>query len=142
VDRQDNVLTVPSTALRWTPQENQVAPDVRAAQESAVEPPAERAPVRRSQRPTTREASEESSNPWREGTLWVRDGEYVRPIAVEAGLGDGSVTAVRGSDLKEGMEVVVSVAEGGSARGGSTTTGTNPFQPQFPRGGGRRGPRL
>ena len=141
VNRQDDVLTVPSAALRWTPQENQVAPDVRAAQENSAGPPVEPAPRRRGQRPTTREAAEESSSPWREGTLWVRDGEHVRPMAVESGLSDGALTAVRGKDLKEGTEVIVATAEGGGGRSGSTTTGTNPCQPQVPRGGSRRGPR-
>ncbi len=73
------------------------------------------------------------------GRLWVRDGEFVRPIRVRVGLSDGSVTEVSGTNVKEGMQVVIG-EESGATAGGSET---NPFLPQIfrsrPKSGGSSG---
>ena len=39
--------------------------------------------------------------------LWVKDGELVRPIDVQLGTSNGSVTEIAGNDVREGMEVVL-----------------------------------
>lgn len=40
------------------------------------------------------------------GTVWVRNGQFVRPVEVKLGGTDGSNTAVTSDNLKEGDEVV------------------------------------
>ena len=69
------------------------------------------------------------------GTLWIKDDELLRPIKVETGATDGTLTEVSGPDLSEGTEVVV--AEIHEDRSSGDTK--NPFAPQFFRGGQRRG---
>jgi HlyD family secretion protein len=39
--------------------------------------------------------------------LWIRAGDSIRPVEVEVGNSDGSMTEVVGSNVKEGMEVVL-----------------------------------
>jgi hypothetical protein len=60
----------------------------------------------------------------------------VKSIDVRAGLTDGTNTEIIGDGVTEGMEVVIGEVQAGSAGG---ATSTNPFVPQMPRGGGRRG---
>ena len=88
--------------------------------------------------PTTRR-SRRGDGP-RPETLWVKDGDFVRPVKVTAGATDDIDTEVRGPDLNEGMEVVVGeIVRDASASSGST----NPFAPpqmrRGPGGGGRPG---
>ena len=71
---------------------------------------------------------------------YVLDGPArMHPVTVRAGLTDGSFTEILDGDLKEGQEVVTSVA-GGSA-GSSSTTGAPPGfgGPGGMGGGGGRG---
>jgi HlyD family secretion protein len=66
------------------------------------------------------------------GRLWVRDGDYVRPVNVRIGVTDGSQTEVSGPDVSEGMEVVAGeVRKEDRADGGDTT---NPFMPKLFKG--------
>ncbi len=67
------------------------------------------------------------------GTLWVRDGDYVRPIEVRVGQTDSTLTEVSGADLADGMDVVIGEVRDRVAADATT----NPFAPQFFRG--RRG---
>jgi HlyD family secretion protein len=75
---------------------------------------------------------------WRQAKVWVRDGEGVKSIDVQAGLSDGTNTEVRGDGLSDGLEVVIGEVQPGSA-GAAGATSTNPFVPQMPGRGGRRG---
>ena len=90
VENRKKVLTVPNTALRWTPRPEQVASGSRPSVQ----------------------AGDQTSR----GRLWVkdRDGRHVRPVAVQVGPSDGTMTEVSGPDVKEGMEVVVGEEPRGS----------------------------
>src|SRR5262249_37070678 len=66
-----------------------------------------------------------------QGTLWVKDGDYVRPIEVQIGAADLQTTEVSSDDLKEGMEVVIGEIHAADQNAGET----NPFAPQFFRNG-------
>jgi hypothetical protein len=61
------------------------------------------------------------------------------PIRVRTGLTDGSVTEIRGRDLKEGMKVVAGTSQPQSAN--ATTSNASPFQSgnQQQQRGGRPG---
>jgi len=102
VSRANNVMQVPNMALRWTPMsELQVSPSARAAWKQAQDnPPAD---------PAT--APKE-----RHGTVYVKDGPYVRPVDVTLGITDRINTAVVNSTLKEGDEIILGdVVDGGEA---------------------------
>jgi HlyD family secretion protein len=122
--RRTNVLTVASAALRWTPRPNQIAAEFRQKEEAAGGP--------RPRAGGGRGGSSEGGAAVR-GTLWVPQGEFVRPVAVTTGLSDGSLTEVEGKDLAENMTVVLGEAVQRSAAGPG---GPSPFTPQI--GVGRR----
>ncbi len=74
-----------------------------------------------------------ASSPSR-GTLWVPEGSYLRPIKVQVGISDESGTEVAGSDLAEGMNVVIGEQMPQISRaGGGNAPGTSPFTPQLGR---------
>jgi HlyD family secretion protein len=93
VKKESNALFVPNAALRWSP--------------SAL---AQVAPDARGQKDSA-------------SMIWLKEGEFVRPVDVKVGTTDGANTAVVAENLKEGQEVVVGTSSGPQA-------GTlNPFLP-------------
>jgi HlyD family secretion protein len=168
LDRRNSVMMVPNAALRWTPTADQIAPQfrdtaatqtadstpsggvARAASESgrgpqaAVPgasrggPPEGNARNLRSRGPQPGSAAEGGMT---RGTIWALEGKYVRPIPVQVGQSDGSMTEVQGAGVTDGLEVVMGVQAKASAQADST----NPFAPRFPRrgpsGGGAGGQR-
>ncbi|HUJ11367.1 MAG TPA: efflux RND transporter periplasmic adaptor subunit [Verrucomicrobiae bacterium] len=104
--RQD-VFAVPNAALRWTPQPNQIAPEFRQS-----------AAATGSQK-----------------TLWVALGNLVRPVKVNTGLTDGTLTEVEGAGLADGMKVVG--GEQSPSGGAMSASGeASPFTPQIGRARG------
>jgi hypothetical protein len=59
------------------------------------------------------------------GTLWIRDGEFVRPVDVKLGATDRVKTAVYSDELQDGSEVVV-----GDFELAGDAASKNPFMPQ------------
>jgi hypothetical protein len=59
-----------------------------------------------------------------QGTIWLKDGEFVRPLEVKVATSDGANTAVTGDNLQEGQEVVT-----GETSVNSQATTKNPFLP-------------
>ena len=140
VARREDVFTVPNAALRYSPDESRIVPDARETEASAgggapVEAPrAEGARRRRGDAPPS--STRPTTTPvYRRATLWVREGTYLRPIRVQAGVTDSVITEVKGEGLTEGMEVVTGEVFSDDASAGST----NPFGP--PQWGRRRGGR-
>jgi HlyD family secretion protein len=145
VDKRESALMVPNAALRWFPtDEERVAPDAReqmAAADKAQKPRGGggggAAPGASTQPagavPTTRRSG--GDRPQR-GTLWIEDGQFLRPIQVRLGLTDGTNTEVIADELKDGQAVVI--GENTSSSGGGDET-KNPFAPQFRRGAGGGG---
>lgn len=104
VQKESNALLVPNTALRWSPSSlAQISPDARS---------------QKADPPSSDGASQHA------GTVWLRTGQYVRPVEVKLGTTDGSNTAVTADDLKEGDEVVLGVMDGTQA------DTLNPFLPR------------
>ncbi len=84
LNQTTNALLVPNAAVRWTPSSNaEIAPEARQQELSAT-----------------------NSLPKDSRVLWVKSGEFVRPIEVTAGLSDGADTAISTDRLHEGDEVV------------------------------------
>lgn len=136
LQRRDDVLSVPNPALRWTPSNDQIAPQVRET--ASVNQAADTNPPSAVRRPPSQGAQPGAASEGgaARGTLWAVDGKYVRPIPVQVGLSDGSVTEVRGQGLTEGMEIVLGIQPKTTA---TNTDSTNPFAPRFPRRGGAGG---
>jgi HlyD family secretion protein len=111
-----NVLLVPNAALRWRPQGGLIAANYRdsaAAQPVAMHDPAP-----------------DAAGPRRPATLWVEDGEFVRPIEVTAGLSDGIETEVEGGGLTEAQHVVVGLQLTSDVA--DAEADSNPFAPKNP----------
>lgn len=89
------VLLVPNSALRWQPRTGLIAPDARE----------EVANLRHAMARPTESRGQAGS----EGLLWVRDGDFVRPLPVTLGVSSGVVTEVSGPGLTEGTQVVTGV---------------------------------
>lgn len=126
IARRENVLTVPAAALKWTPKPEQVDPAYPAGNLSGSAGPGGG---------RLRELPRADSNAGI-GTIWVKSGRGVRPVAVNVGISDGLKTEIQGEDLTEGLEVVVGENTPDQERPAATA---NPFTPQFR--GGRRGMR-
>jgi HlyD family secretion protein len=133
-----NVLTVPNAALRFMPRAAQIAPEFRETED--------RASGTRPRGGGGRGGSSEGGATTK-GTLWVPQGEFVRPVAVTTGLSDGAFTEVEGKDLAENTVVVLGEAQ---PRAAANAAGASPFTPQIGRrnaaqpsggteGGGRSG---
>ena len=123
VDERKNVLLVPNAALRWRPQPQQVAPEYRSEFEQAQR---------------NREAAKAGGAvPLRKernrGMVWVEDNGFVRPVIVQTGLTDGTLTeivkVIKGELVEKESQIVV----GEQLKGGGDKA-TNPFAPQ-PFGG-------
>ena len=94
-----------------------------------------------------RGGGETEAAPVKMGTIWTKDGSFVRPIAVRLGLTDGTWTQVQGEGLAKGA-VVVTGTLSVEAAAEEASSEANPFIPQIGRrggpgggggGGGRRG---
>lgn len=111
---ETNVLLVPNEALHWSPSSlAEIVPDAR----SKVQPD----PPGDASRP-------EQNAKKSEGVIWVKDGDYVRPVEVKIGTTDGVNTAIAADGLHENAVVVTGVTDG------PVDTGTrNPFLPSRPR---------
>jgi HlyD family secretion protein len=153
VAHHEDVLKVPTAALRWRPQPQQVVEDARdafsktthrreggggaggreGAHDAAKESPKEA---------TSNAGKENQEGGKRRGgrsrrdlpTVWVDDNGFARPIQVQTGLTDGTEMEIVSGDLKEGTRVII----GEQRRDEGTAATKNPFLPAFFRG---RGPK-
>jgi len=122
IGRRQGVLLVPNAALRWSPKPNQIA----------LEPGQTRRSAAGSSSRDSGGGPGTVGAPRVHGTLWVDQGEFVRPLHVSVGLTDGTLTEVEGKDLTEGMRVVVGEATREAEVGPSAER--SPFTPQIGRG--------
>lgn len=100
VGKRQNVLLAPSAALRWAPRSGRPAHDSGAASHTGAERPASLHEV----------AAESGAHS--HGTLWVAEGDSLRPVKVNTGLTDGALTEVSGEGITEGLQVVTSGTKG------------------------------
>lgn len=107
VNRRENVLTVPNSALRYTPR-----PELVANLPADLVAPA-----------TAKSAIADNRE-----TVWIREGQGLTPIEVTLGASDRARTEVISDELKPGMEVVL-----GEQQAGAAEQVNNPFAPKMPR---------
>jgi HlyD family secretion protein len=149
IAKRHDVLLVPSSALRWTPQEEEVDPDIRAQQARDSEDAQRRGDhggsdattesddETDSAQPSTQPSKEHQSVHYDRGFVWVPEGKFVRPVEVLAGVSDGANTEIVVKDadqLADGAKVIVGDAVSDSGQG----AGANPFVPQFGKIFGKR----
>src|SRR5205814_1852150 len=135
VQRQNDVLIVPNVALRWYPMSaSEVAPDARSSWKP-VEP--QQSPDAGAQKPARQHKDQSTTRPReRKATIWIKEGQFVRPVEVKAGFSDGTRTAISSDQLKEGAEVVTGEISGETTPTADTSQ-KNPFIPQMPSRRGR-----
>jgi HlyD family secretion protein len=137
VDKHTGVLMVPNAALRWKPRPELIIPEMREAmaaaspfdQGSAVNVAAGGGESRDGRRP--KDAAGKPATPRENrGRLWVKVGDFVRPVEVQIGETDGTMTQVNGDGIKDGTVVVM--GENRTEQASSETS--NPFAPKLFRG--------
>jgi HlyD family secretion protein len=114
VARRDDVLRVPSAALRFTPDSETLA----RFGVKAPAPAASRSP-----------------------TVWVSNGTSISPLSVKPGASDGSQTEVIGGSLPEGALVVTRASASAGATKTKTATANGTGNPLMPGPRGPGGPR-
>jgi len=72
-------------------------------------------------------------------TVWIKEGNNIRPISLVTGLNDGTNTEIQANSLPEGAEVItgakkVTKSEAAGPRGGES----NPFLPKMPARGKKK----
>lgn len=152
VARKNDTLLVPNAALRWTPASPElVAPESRAAMSGhgagAGPAGASGGAMRGSGRggqgggeaaggnaPPNANAQKHKGEQ-HHGTLWVQDGEYVKPIRVATGLTDGLNTEIILDDKTKDEIGADAEVITGEARPEDIASGevSNPFAPKFGR---------
>lgn len=132
VEERKDALLVPNSALRWQPRVQNVVPEHRAAHAESL---------RRA------EAEKESPSPGRpvattgtrDGILWVREEEFVRPVPVKVGMTDGFQTEILSDTLKAGSAIVVGQTDEDAAPASEGGPDANsPFLPKIKNGKARR----
>jgi HlyD family secretion protein len=159
----DDVLTVSSTALRFTPPEGaKVNTPVRkartgdstAASNTASSAAPNGAPAAGANgggfagggfpggpggNNAPRRARPTGNQPGSMARVWTVDTEgTLTPHFVKLGISDGQKTQITSRDLKEGESIVISAAQPGATAASTASTTANPLQPQQQQQ--RRGP--
>jgi HlyD family secretion protein len=115
ISKSENALLVPNAALRWTPTKvEQVVPDARDA-------------FAKSQKRKEKDGGQTAKPGQHHGTVWVQDGELVRPIKVKTGHSDQMMTEILEGDLPDSAQVIIGEGRQNNGAGGTT----NPFTPQM-----------
>lgn len=114
--KESNVLLVPNAAFRWSPPSRTFIVANAGAQTQSDPPSSAPEPGAKSRE--TKGSHEHS------GTIWLKEGEFVRPLEVKLGISDGANTAVTGEVLQEGQVVVT-----GDAPASAQDKTKNPFLP-------------
>jgi HlyD family secretion protein len=155
----DDVLTVPSTALRFTPPEgaktNMPARRQRTGDSTATpnasanaEPNAQRAGGANGGgfpgggfpggNGAPRRPRATGTTPGSMARVWTVDAEgTLTPHFVKLGISDGQKTEITSRDLKDGENIVISATQPGATTASTSGTTANPLQPQQQQ---RRGP--
>jgi HlyD family secretion protein len=106
VHRDQHVLLVPNSALRWYPSS---AAEVIAAARSQFKPPDQDEENGEPSSPdeASKGKPQKSAKPIeRHGTIWAREGDLVRPVPVTLGPTDNLNTEIFADNLPPGLEVV------------------------------------
>jgi HlyD family secretion protein len=115
VARRDNVLRVPSAALRFKPSAAVLAA-LGQPRADAARPSGAAAVVGTGGRVDSNQ-----------GTVWIYDGERLHSETVRLGVSDSSFTEVVDGDVQEGMRVATQATVAGAAPARTTAPTSNPL---------------
>ena len=122
--RKDNVLRVPSTALRFRPTQAMLA-ELADTDVASGAPGANAKPVATSGRATSAPAK---------ATVWVYDGDSISPVPVTVGIADATFTEIVAGDIQEGTALATRVTmPGTTATPTRSAPSNNPLMGQQPR---------
>jgi HlyD family secretion protein len=99
LEARKGVLLVPNAALRWQPKVQSIVPEAREEYALWLD---RRAPAQGDSAPKSAYSPDEPT-----ALIWIRQGDFVRPIKVRVGLSDGNATEILSDRLAEGTEIVV-----------------------------------
>jgi HlyD family secretion protein len=147
LERRENVLQVPSMALKWHPagwkggrhgggEQASAGPAGASPGESGGKAPANASQAAKAGEKKPRPEKNKDEEHPDHGRVWVLDDSpeaQPRPIKVQVGISDGLTTEVTSPDLQEGMKVVTGEARPNDLAGDQTT---NPFMPKLFSGKG------
>ncbi len=125
VNERRDVLMAPNAALRYTPRPDLIAAALKREGGDAGPKPSVPA-----------SAPSGGAAHGHQPVVWIAQGGLARPVRVETGLTDGTMTEIRGGELKDGAAVVVGDETEDADGSGS---GVSPFAPRLfsgSRGGG------
>lgn len=103
VARRDDVLTIPSSALRLRPAADALA--LLGVDAAATPAPA---------------ASGSS-------TIWIAEGDSIRAVSVRTGISDATTTEILGGSIEEGARVVTRIGSTTAQAAASSTTNRSPL---------------
>lgn len=109
VDRRENVMKIPNSALRFFPNAKQVHPDDRALVEGTVEATDEEGKVVQSERSLSAGERSDLRRKRNQRHVWVADAGLLRAIPVETGLSDSQFTEMTTGELKPGDKLVIGI---------------------------------
>jgi HlyD family secretion protein len=94
IAERPSVLQVPNAALRYRPPASRVHPDARDEYEKTLRKRAAAANTSGppSDEPSVKQAVEKAAH--NKATVWVKDGDFVKPVRLKIGLSDGVRTEV------------------------------------------------
>ena len=122
VQKTHGELLVPNAALRWAPASVlEVTPEARGLWKSLEE---EKSPAGNDAGAPQPEKQRSKVPKNREGTIWIQDDGFVRPIQVELAASDGTNTSLVSNNLSEGQAVII-----GEAAPTAQVSDRNPFLP-------------
>jgi HlyD family secretion protein len=121
VEERDNVLKVPSGALRFHPSipKNELnAAEINSMRRGSTE------------KSTTSQVEQSEQNKPKEGMVWILDSKgKPEPVYVKVGITDGAFTQIITDRIKAGDEVITS--EEGQSYSMTDNQDVNPFMPRF-----------
>ena len=143
VEEANNVLIIPSKALRFKPDKAQLAEYFKnnpgneklngKMPDKDFMPPGKSAPPPSA---LNRENSEETGNETSE--VWLKNGNDIHPVKIKTGI-DSDINVEVISGLKEGDEVIVSMNAGSTTKtNNNQETARSPFMPGPPSGKGKK----
>ncbi len=107
VQQREDVLRVPNAALRFKPSEGADKAGEAGQDRPTVDKSAEKAVADKSGDKAGSAPGKSKKRDGQSGTVYVLDGEKIRPVSVQLGITDNRLSEVLGGDLKAGDQVVV-----------------------------------
>lgn len=129
-ERSENTLLVPSAALRYRPSEDILK---RLSKAPTDHESGKNFAQRRQQQGGSEKSAVKRTRSVNRGTIWILDqNNEIRPVFVQMGISDGSVTSITGKNIEEGLKVITGITDKKSKE---QTKSRSLFTPSGPQSG-------